>query len=227
MTFDELVEHVMVRLNLTSDEAEARIAHHMNEAYREVTTSIGLQTSRLKEKEVTYDAQDEGSTLPYITVRGLEKILTVRLHVTGQKPKVLFQLTHEDIKSSQSDSVPSQLPMNWAEFRVGANSVTILLDAYPATDPFTLEFSGYEIADQLSGSMVPAFPESFHDLLITMVMADELYKMEKPALAETMEKKSEKRLSDLRYFLAKSQWLDVVQGQLKRRHIRGSTVINE
>jgi hypothetical protein len=227
MTFDQIVDKVMQKLNLTSADAKARIGERVNELYRTVTTSIGLQTSRLKEKEVSLDPTAVGSTLPYVTVVGLEKVFTVRLHIAGQRPKLLNMLAYDDIKSTQSDSVPNQNPLNWAEFRVGANTVTILLDAFPSTQAFILEFEGLEIADTLSGSMTPAFPESFHDLLVEGAKAEELYKMEKPSLAQMAEEKFKQRMSDLRYFLAKSQWMDVVQGQLKKRHFRGFSVIND
>jgi hypothetical protein len=228
MTFDQIVQKVMDKLNLSSVDARDRIGERVNEIYRDVTSGIGLETSRDVEDTVILDS-DVDTDLPYVTVDNVEKILTVRLHITGNKPKVLTELTHEDIKSSQnSDGIPSQDPQSWAPFRLGADSVTFILDAYPSDgNPFTLEYKGIQTVTDLSGSDVPAFPESFHDLLVEGAKVEELLKMEKAGLAQQAQQRYEKRVSDLRFFLAKSQWLDIVQGQLKRRHIRGSTVIND
>jgi hypothetical protein len=43
---------------------------------------------------------------------------------------------------------------------------------------FTLQADGYERADTLTGSQEPAFRESFHDILIEGVLADEYRKLE-------------------------------------------------
>src|ERR1044071_5800814 len=105
MTFDQLVDHAKKMLNLTSVDATDRIGDHMNEMIREVTSSIGLETSRIIEGTVILDS-DVDTDLPYVTIDNVEKILTVRLHIAGNKPKVLTELTSEDIKSSQnSDAV--------------------------------------------------------------------------------------------------------------------------
>lgn len=226
MTFDQIVQKVKDKLNLTSTDATDRIGERVNELYRAVTSSIGLETSRRVETSVTYDS-DVDVTLPLITVTGMEKILTVRLETTGNVPKTLEERTYDDIKGLQTVPPHNQDPQAWAVFREDYNSVEIIIDAFPDGTPFTLQFEGIENASTLTGSNVPAFPESFHDLLVEGARAEELLKMEKPGLAQIAEDRYQKRLSDLRYFLAKSQWLDQVQGKIKRRHIRGSTVIND
>jgi hypothetical protein len=226
VTFDEIVDKVKKKLNLTSTDATDRIGERVNELYRTVTSSIGLETSRRVETSVSYDS-DVDTDLPYIEVTGMEKILTVRLETAGNIPKTLEERNYDDIKGLQTVPPHNQDPQAWAVFREDYNSVTIIIDAFPDGDPFTLEFEGIENATTLATTDVPAFPESFHDLLVEGARAEELLKMEKAGLAEIAEKRYQQRVSDLRYFLAKSQWLDQVQGKIKRRHIRGSTVIND
>ncbi len=62
-------------------------------------------------------------------------------------------------------------------------------------------------------SDVPLFPSSFHDLLIFGAMATELDKMEKYEFAKKQEAMYQIRLADLRYYIAKSRYLDIHQGK--------------
>jgi hypothetical protein len=87
-------------------------------------------------------------------------------------------------------------------------------------DPFTLYADGYVNVSTLSGSDIPDFPESFHDILIWGAMADEYRKMEKLPLMQDAEANYEKRLSDLRMFIAKSSYLDIYQGRYSGKVFR-------
>ncbi len=223
MTFDDIVDKVKKKLNLTSTDATDRIGERVNEVYRTVTSSIGLETSRRVEAEITYNSGVD-LDLPYITVPNMEKILTVRLQIADSRPKILGQKMYDDVKNYRSQVNVFQDPRMWAVFREDYNSVTIIINAFPDAEDFVLEFEGLENAATLATTDIPAFPESFHDIIVNGAVAEELMKMEKPALADIAAKRYEQRLSDLRYFLAKSQWLDVVQGKMPRRYIRGSTI---
>ena len=103
-------------------------------------------------------------------------------------------------------------PREYAVYAMGANTVTIYLDSLPDT-AYALYASGLDDATTLSGAAVPAFSESFHDVLILGAVADELRKMEKFQLARDAESDFERRLSDLRMFIAKSAYLDIYQGK--------------
>ncbi len=93
----------------------------------------------------------------------------------------------------------------------GASTVTIYLDCIPATI-YALTADALVNLSTLSGSMIPAFAEDYHDLLVLGAMATEYDKMEKTPLADKKEKQYEDRLSQLRMYIAKSAYKDIVQG---------------
>lgn len=103
-------------------------------------------------------------------------------------------------------------PQNYAVYNTDASSVTIILDAIPSS-AYLLNADVEMNITSMSGSDVPAFPQDFHDILVRGGMADELYKMEKYDLSQVQEDKFEKRLSELRLFIAKSSGLNIFQGR--------------
>jgi len=212
MTFTELVNDVASRLNLTSPEALTRIGVRINDRYRRVTSSIGLITSRRVTQDVVVDPTDPSSVLPDLVITGMEKVLRINTTDNAGRIRTLEQLSYDDITN-----IPtlSRLPQAWAMKLMGSNTVTITLDSFFPTTTFTLHLEGYDIADTLSGSAIPAFPMDFHDILVNGAMADEQMKMEKPQLAQISEMKYEARLSDLRMFIAKSSYMDIMQGKNK------------
>lgn len=114
----------------------------------------------------------------------------------------------------------SDAPTAWAIVSTTSNSIAIRLDAKPET-AYTLYADGVaEVAD-LSGSNEPAFPESFHDILIEGVLREEYLKIEKPGLADRAEAAYEKRLSGLRMFMAKTGYLEIYQGKTEESVRRG------
>lgn len=212
MTFDEIKTEVMDRMNLTSTDASTRVGREIKEIYKRVTSSIGLVTSRRVVVDVPLDASDLGSTLPEFDVTPLEKILRITINFPDQTIRVLKELTYDDLTNmpAYTASVTAS-PVFYAIKRMGPQIVTAVLDAYPTT-PFTLHVEGYDIASTLSDAQEPFMPEDFHDLIVEGVMSLELRKMEKPALAQISETKFENRLSDLRMFISKSAYQDIVQG---------------
>jgi hypothetical protein len=204
MTFTEIVQAASDRLNLTSPEATARIGRSVNDRYRRVTSSIGLQTSR----RTTATANTSAGS-PSLTF-ALEKLEVIYDTTSGQR-RVLSEITYDEWRNSNVYANPSGTPRRYAVKSADASSVTIVLDPVPASVS-SLSADGLASASSLSGSQVPAFPADFHDALVHGAVADELRKQEKPALALEAEKQHEQRLSDLRMFLAKSSYLDIVQG---------------
>lgn len=207
MTFQELKTEIKERLHYVSAEADARVGRLINKVYRELTSSIGLATSR----EVSV-IQGVSPGEREVVFAGVEKLLTVWYEGAGGKPVVLEQVLPAELAT---DPVPtSTIPRRFAVRRMGANTVTIWLDILPAS-AFDLRADGMtEVAD-LSGSQEPAFPESFHDIIIEGVLKDEYQKLEKVQLARLAEERYHRRLSDLRMFIAKTNFLDVYQN--KRR----------
>ena len=101
---------------------------------------------------------------------------------------------------------------DFAIYSTTAITVTIVLNSIPTT-AHTLYAEGLSNVASLSGSGTPAFAEDFHDILVFGAVADELRKMEKVQLAKDAEDDFERRLSDLRMFIAKSAYLDMYQGK--------------
>lgn len=209
MTFDEIVDEIKGRLNLTSDEATTRIGELVNRRYRKVTTSIGLQTSRRVVIELTVDPTDPGSILPDLEIEGIEKVLAIRIVSDSGGIRVLRHLTYDEIKAIPTRTSPFAFAVKLME----AGQVTITLDGYNTANEFELMVEGYISASTLSGTSVPNFPEDFHDVLVEGVMSDELRKMEKPQLAAMAEVNYREILSDLRMFIAKSAYMDMYQGK--------------
>jgi hypothetical protein len=125
------------------------------------------------------------------------------------KPNTLTELTLGMLRNLIFTTQPAQ---NYAIYRMGDKSVTIMLDA---TTDTAYELRADVIADKatLSGSDVPTFSEKFHNLLVYGAMATELDKMEKPDLAQVQEARFEQRTSELRLFIAKSAFKDIYQGR--------------
>lgn len=137
--------------------------------------------------------------------------ITVGLQETQQ---VLRQITFNEMRLSPLSTQPPQF---YAVSRMGANSVTIYLNCVPTT-VFILSADVEEKTTTLSGTDEPVFDENFHDILIHAVKEIELLKMEKQALADSAHADYERRMADLRFFIAKSAYLDIYPG---KRNIRG------
>lgn len=193
----------MERLNLTSAEATARVGRNLNNRYKRLTSSIGMDTSRFTQvsKAATIGNQS-------LTFTGIEKVNTV-IDKSSGKDLILEQLTQDEMHQI---SVRSEPPRHFSVTNMHYNTVTIYMDCVPTTT-FTLYADGIVTLSTLSGTDVPDFPESFHEILVFGTMADEYRKMEKPQLAQAAELDYEKRLSDLRMFIAKTAWLDIYQGK--------------
>ena len=207
MTFEQLTAEICEALNLTSDEAKSRVGRRLNSRYRRVTTTIGLETSR--RAQVSKAATIGNSQL---TFEGIEKIIAVIRKDSGRDVPIVQVLYDELLKMS----IVTEPPSHFAVYRMGTNTVTIAMNCVPTTT-FTLYADGHESIATLSGGQTPAFPESFHDILIFGVLADEYRKMEKIGLQKEAESDYERRLSDLRMWIAKSGYLDIIQGKNSSR----------
>ena len=202
MTFNELKNRIADRLNLTAATALTRIGQEINERYREIVSSVGLVTSIRTTKAATTTIANRSLTFQ------CEKILSV--YDTAYTPvRVLQEYSFDELRNMTVGTDP---PRAYAIERMGASTVTIFLSTSPAT-AFTLTADVEDNPAELEGNLVPAFPASYNDILIRGVMADELYKMEKYDLSQQQEDKFEKRLSELRFFIAKSAYGNLYQGK--------------
>lgn len=203
MVFDELVLEVCERLNLTSDEAKGRVGRAINNRYRRLTSSIGLDTTR--RTQVSKAATIGNST---ITFTGIEKVLAIIDKSSGVDVP-LTQITPDEMHVVPTRNEP---PRNYSINKIYSTSVDIIVDCVPTTT-FTLYADGLASLVTLAGNQEPAFPQSFHDILVFGAMADEYRKMEKMQLYQAAETDYEKRLSDLRMLIAKTSYMDIYQGK--------------
>ncbi len=130
-----------------------------------------------------------------------------------QTQRVLNERTFDDLRNS---ILTTQPPQEYAIARMGSTSVTIYLDCLP-TSVFILSADIIESTTTLSGASSPVFGENFHDILVHGGKVPELLKMEKPDLADAAEEDFQRRLSELRFFIAKSAYLSIYQGASRRR----------
>ena len=212
MTFTEIVTRISEDLNLTSTEATARIGRRVNERYRRAASSIGMLTvSRVSTTEAT-TANDPLIEIDNGASENIEKIVTVRDATNGY---VLQELTLDEIRNMDPAAATDGAPRFYAIEHQGASSVFLSLYPIP-TDVRTLTMDALATKATLSGSDVPDFAASFHDVLIFGALADESRKMDKKQ-SEIYEQKFEQRLSDLRFFVSKSSYLQQGQGRTRRR----------
>ena len=224
MTFTQIVAEVMDRLNLTSAAAQTRVGNDVNDRYRRVTSSIGLDTSR--RTQVSATAALNNRTM---TFTGIEKILIVidkSELATGGQEIVLDQITMDEmhITPLQGNTIPGTttptgMPRHYSVTNMHPNSVDIYMDIIPSRG-FQLFADGLRNVAVLGANDSPDFPESFHDILVWGAMADEYRKMEKPQLMQDAEINFERRVADLRMFIAKSAYLDIHQGRYNGRSFR-------
>lgn len=211
-TFAALVSKVQNKLNLTSTESATRIGEEINDRYKRITSSLGINVVR--RGTIGPIAITLGLTTVVFT--GCEKIVNVQYR--GVTPyKILDEVTIEELRVAQPSSLT--LPTCYAIVDFDATTVTIEMDCIPQS-AFDLYADGFANLSTLSGVQVPAFSESFHDILEHGALADEYTKMDKVAQAREAEAKYERRLSDLRMWIAKSSYANIRQG--KTRETLGS-----
>lgn len=201
MTYTEILTDLSRRLNVTSAAAQTRLGVAINTLYKRLTASLGIaaEVRRVASSVTT------GATR-FVTVTGVEKVISVK----NSDGELLTEVSQAEMDALED--IGTDTPEQYAIYSVGAGSVTLQLDSIPSTAA-TLTILGYDRQDTLSGSTEPAFPESFHYVLIEGVLAQELRKQEKPALADMARQEYERGLSELRLALATSRHLTRTQGR--------------
>lgn len=205
MTFAEIQSAVAERLNLTSSDALARIGRYINDRNRRLTSSIGLSTSRR-----TTNSQNTviGSQQLTFALVKLEVVYTL----VADKRRVLDEITYDEWRNRDTTSPATGDADNYAIETAGAATTVIVLDYTPDAVE-AIKADGMGPATALSGSGVPPFSADFHDALIFGAMADEYSKLEKPKQSMQYEQLYDGRVSELRYFIAKSAYLQQHQGR--------------
>lgn len=213
MTFTEIVDEICERLNLTSTTAQTRVGRLVNMANRKITSSVGLGSTRRTEAQALASVGTQ-----FITFSDVEKVISVIDKSSGVN-RYLDEVTVDEL--DRSPVLEGDTPTKYAIYRVGASTVQIKTNAEAQT-AYTLYAPGYVTCDTLSGSMEPAWPESYHDVLVAAVLADEYAKLEKTTLVAREEARYNDRLGDLRIYIAQSPQQAIFPGKLQGSTIHGS-----
>ena len=205
MTFLQLQNQVMNRLNLTSTDARTRIKVELNLRYAEVQSSVNLDRTR---RGTVNFVTASGQSL--VTASGVAKVLAVFDPTILRS--VLGEVTVNQIRIMDAPEAVVGTPYLYAINNHVNNVVTLRLFPQPTQVNTLVADALIEGTDMVEDSDEPAFPTDYHDILVLGVCSDELLKMDKAQpLAMKMEERFEKRLSELRYFLIKSAYLRLTQ----------------
>ena len=200
MTFVQLQNRVMSRLNWTSTDARDLVKNYLNERYREVCSSVGAEKTRRGNVTFTTAA---GNNL--VTGTGIAKLLGLYDAVTLDRP--LQEVSVDDIKSMDPAADTTGTPTHYAIYKHIDDEITLLLYPEPTAIAALTADALLAGTDMSGDSDEPTIPVDFQDVLIHGAEADGRTKMEKPALALVSERKFDKRLSELRFFITKSAYL--------------------
>lgn len=206
MTFTEIQDEIIDRCNLSSASARTRVGRSINERYKELSSSMGLLTTV---RTVVSANTVVGNR--FVTFAG-EKVLSV-FNSAFTPARVLREITYNEMRNAPLSADPASV---YAVSGMGASTVTIWLNCTPGTI-YALGADVEQNQATLSDGNIPVFAESFHNILVYGGMATEYDKMDKAPLAAKFEAKYEKRLGELRLFIAKSAYLDIFQGKQSAR----------
>lgn len=205
MTFQEIQNEVADRLDLRTGVALSRIGRSINDKYKEVAASIGLQTTA--RGVATADTVVGNRSLTFgPTPIGVQKIYTV-FEALGTR---LDEISFDEMR--RRSPTKTGKARAYAVQTMGSSSVTVMLDATPTAILTWSADAELNIAT-LRGSQTPQFAEAYHNLLIYAAMAVELEKMEKFDQAKEKLNQCEMRTSQLRLFIAESNQKTMYQGK--------------
>lgn len=203
MTFTELQTELKNRLNLTSN-ADTRLGLAINRHYKQVSVKLGMYSRPAV--GVSANTTNGAAT---VTFTNLERVDRVRNeNVTPHK--VLDCVSLDEIRSETPET--SDTPTKYAIEETLPTSVTIRLNVL-ADGVFALKADGIETVSTLSGANVPNFSESFHDIILYRVLAEEYDRKEKIEYAMRYDAKAKELLADLQFYLADSPSQITQQGR--------------
>jgi len=209
MTFAEIVSQTMSLMNLTSETAQTRVGKDVNRVYGQIVSAIGLETTA---PGIVTATTEIGSRL--LVFEGATKVFAIwNPNLAPSYP--LVQVTLDEIRNSPIMEDPAR---RYAVYIQDADTVTVYLDSVPATEYDLTADVQLAFAD-LADDDVPIFPQDFHDMLVDGACAIEARKMEKLDVAADYQGNFDSQLAQLKYFLAKSKYLNVYQG--RNRYWRG------
>lgn len=212
MTFTDILNEVLDRMDESSTTAQNRIGRAINERHRWIASHCGLDmiqtqkgiqvSSVIGNRTMTWSP---ATTTPSV---GVEKILAIYNPATTP-PFVLDEVLLDDLNNQLINSDP---PQQWALLNIGSNFVTVQLDVIPASI-YPLQADVLVNLTTLSGLMTPVFPEDFHNAIVYGVMATEYEHKDMFDKADAMEAKFNARVERLVQWVAESAYLDIFQGK--------------
>lgn len=203
MTLAQLATEVMARLNLSSTESSARVKRELNDAYRRLTSSCGLATSRRTTANVNSVA-----LTPTVTF-ALDKV--ERVYITSPTKQVFPEITYDDCRNANIETATTGIPSAYAIKTMGGGDVTIELTPIP-DGAYMIYADGYVTVATLADNDEPVVPTDYQDALIYDVLRVEYMKLDKRDLSQMSLNDYENRVAQLRYFIAKSNSLTISQG---------------
>lgn len=203
MTFLEIQNRVMARLNLSSNVARERIKDFINERCRDVQTTVNLGAVRRGTVTATTTS---GSS--FLIPSGIIKPLTITF---PKMNRVLGERSMDQMRVFDSAMQWIGAPELFAVYKVNASSIELFLEPQPDA-AYNLTIDAVMRGAEMTGDNdVPGFPEDYHDILVFGALADENDHLEKAAASLKAEKKYQARLGELRYFIQKSIYLHRMQ----------------
>jgi hypothetical protein len=174
VTFKELQDDVLERINNNSNEARLRIRRFLNEWHRRILSEVGL--GQLRDAETTLavtNAADE-----YTLAAGIRKIRAIQNEADNT---TLQERTLEWMRQVDPDDSMTGAPLYYAM----RSDRKIKFKPYP-DDNYTLTID-YEarIANMVDDDDEPLIPEDFHYLLVLGARANEYDKNEDSRLRAT------------------------------------------
>lgn len=203
MTFLQIQDRVMGRLNLSSTVARTRIKGFINERVRAAQTSTNL--GRVRRGSETLNTVAAQATLETITII---KPVTISLPAYNW---VLRERTEDQLRNYDPAGQWTGVPEMYAVQKITADSV--VLEFKPIPDAiYVIRIDGMLAGSELTADGdIPAIPEDFHDMFVYGAACDELMHLEKFDQASAMEGKWVERLKACRYFVSKSIYLHRAQ----------------
>lgn len=224
MTFQTIKNNVMARLNLTSATAQTRIGNFINQRYRAIASSCGL--TKVRFGTVTFSTISTQANYllaaSILTPNNVGDVIhaSTLTYVAGNR--VLLESTLDSIRTSDPGNLRTGYPTRWAQTKsinsagIATTNVTNVY-LWPIPDingPYVIQVDGILSGVDLSANTdIPCLPDDFHDVLELFATADELLKTQHSADGKLMEQKATERLKELRYFLAKTAYCGLQQGE--------------
>ncbi len=163
MTFLEIQDQVMNRLNLVSDDARTRIKVEINLRNAEVQSGINLERTR---RGLATFTTVSGNSL--VTQSGVAKVLSVFDPVYLRRP--LTEVSQNEIRLLDAPSAVQGIPYLYAINTQHASTVTLRLFPQPQNVNALQADVLLQGTNMVDDTDEPTFPEDYHDILVLGVL---------------------------------------------------------